>query len=296
MKKSMKSKLNKLRIAFYLWKNRLHFLIQIKRTNRFFKLVISEKYKKWVTVTKYFLTLIGLVSSMFLFPSILYSFLFAIGLFTLQSFIEHSIFSYVAIYVQPLPDFELKPERWLGMSFGYAINPERTIEIPSVGMLFDDEEYARKIYNLILSWNYGEQNDKDNNINMSVVLRNDYEYVFFAYPSKDRKTVNDFFNSVETEQKKKSLTDVQFEFLAQIVLGRGCKITATSYLPTFVKKYKSGAPFYFDTFIYKNGQPQKVANLKSFYIHNLKIKKITELTRKDIEYEIIKLKNWESED
>lgn len=285
---NINKKIARIRLQAYLLKNRLHFLVQIKKTDHFFKLIISEKYKKWVKFSKYLITILGLVSSLLVFPSILLSFFFALILFLIQSFIEATIFSYVALYIQPMPEFQLHPEKWLGMSFGYAINSDKTVEIPTVAMLFDDETYARKVHNLIRSWNYGEYNDKDRNIKMSVILRGNNEYVFFVYPSINRKTVEDFFTNAETERKQKSLTDVQFQLLAQLILGKGCRITSTSYLPTFIKRYKPGVPFYFQVFIYNNGNIHVLNDLKDILIHNLKIKNESDLTRKDIEYDIMK--------
>lgn len=45
---------------------------------------------------------------------------------------------------------------------------------------------------------------------------------------------------------------------------------------------------YFQIFIYRNGEPQKIPGLKDIVISNLKIKKETDLTRKDIEYELLR--------
>lgn len=291
MKKLLESINRKVRSvtrSIYLFRNRLHFIVQIKKTERFFKLILSERYKKVIGYSKYTLTLIGLISSVFIFPNVIYSLLFALSLFLIQSIIERTIFSYVSIYIQPMPDFEIFPDKWLGMVFGYAVNSERTVQIPTVGMLFNDEEYAKKIYNLILGWNYGELRDKEGNISMSVILRDHDKYVFFAYPSMNRETVKDFFNGVEKQRREESLTDIQFQLLAQLVLGKGCKITSSSYLPTFVKRYRSGIPFYFQVFVYKDGQPQTVQGLKDIVIGDLKIKKEAELTRKDLEYDMIR--------
>jgi len=225
----------------------------------------------------------------------LYSFLFTILIFIFQSFIERFVFSYKITYIQPLPDFEIEPKKWKGMSFGYALNPKIPTEIPYVGMLFSDEEYARKVFGLISSWNYGEQDDSSNNINTSVLLGENNEYTFFIYPSCERKTVKDFFKTTEEERRKTSLTDVQQKMFVQIIFGKTCKITSLSYLPEFIRRYHQGVPFYFEALIYKKDEPISIPGLNPLFIHNLKIKKISELTRKDIEYEMLKLKKWDKE-
>ena len=288
--KSSQKKIRRLLFSAYLLKNRIHFLIHLEKTKWFFQLVLNEKYKKSVRVIKYAVAIIGLMSSLFIFPSIIYSFFFAALLFLLQTFIEKTIFSYVSIYVQPLPDFTIEPEKWVGMSFGYATDNQRIYKMPTVGMLINDIDYARKIYRLIRTWNYNERVDKDHNIKMSVILRNEKEYVFFAYPSKERKTVNQFFKSAENKRRKKSLTDVHHQLITQLILGKSCEITRSSYLPMFINDYRPEQSFYFQILLYKEKTVYRIPELEDMVIHNLKIKKEGELTRHDVEYGIIKVR------
>lgn len=276
----------------YLWVNRLRLDFQLTRKGHFFEIIVHEKYRIYIKITKYFLTLIGLISAFFYFKSVFIAFLFGLGIYLLSSLLEKIILSYVNLYIQPLPDFEIEKDKWVAMSFGYAEEPKSKGHIPIVGMVFSHEEYGRKIYSLLVSWNYGQLKDVDNNICTSIILDDMDDYVFFCYPSTNRETVTEFFKRCKKERKEKSLTDVQMRHICSLILGKRFKMTALLYLPTFLKRYRDGSPYLFQ--IQKKtpqGDPSEIASeiegTRSILKFNLKVRKKDELTRKDIEYDVL---------
>ena len=152
----------------------------------------------------------------------------------------------------------------------------------------------KAIYSLLVSWNYGQLKDVDNNICTSIILDDTDDYVFFCYASMNKETVTEFFKRCEKERKEKSLTDVQMRHICSLILGKRFKMTALSYLPTFLKRYRDGIPYLFQ--IQKKtpqGDPSKIAREiekeRRILKFTLKVRKKDELTRKDIEYDVLRI-------
>ncbi len=288
MKQNKEGKTLKQRLI--LWSNRLRCDIMVQKKGWFFEVIIHERFKLFICIIKIVLTIIGLISAFFLFPFAFIAFLFGLGIYLLCTFIEKIIFSYNSLYIHSLPDFEIEPNKWLGAFFGYAEDPRNPEHIPIIGWVMSDPDYAKKVHTLLLRWSYGELKDEDNNIRASVIVDNDEEYVFFCYPNIDRKTANLFHEDVEKERGKRPLVDVHHKIFAMLVFGKRCKITDNSYFPTFLERYKDGVPYIFRLTVFgDDGQTQHITGLDDFILFNLKIKNKEELSRRDIEYDLLRI-------
>jgi len=190
---------NTIRQRLILWSNRVLFDFKIKREGYFFKLILPGKYKRAVKIFKVILTLISLLSAFLIFQSVFIAFLFGLAVYVISTILEKIIFTYSTLYVHPLPSFELDQEKWIAVFWGYAKDPKNNNEIPLLGLQFSDEDYAKNIYDLLLSWSFGEHDDKDNNIKLSVILTDENSYSFFCYPSIERDTATKFYSKAEKE-------------------------------------------------------------------------------------------------
>ena len=153
-----------------------------------------------------------------------------------------------------------------------------------------EPDYARKVHGLLLGWSYGKVADEQKNICASVIVDGD-DYVFFCYPSLSRKTAEAFYKEVEAERKKASLTDVHHKMSAMLVFGKRCKITPTSYFPTFRKRYRDGVPVLFRLALPRSeDQTEEIPGLKDFVLFDLKIKDRKDLTRKDFEFDHFRIR------
>jgi len=283
-----------------LFWNRHRTFFQIQRKGKFFTLVIHERFRKSVRWFKYILALVGIISGLFVFPNFIYAILFGVSLFLIQSFVEKTIFSYHVLVVMPFPDFEIEGKKWLGVLSGYAAAP--TQKIPVLGMVFNDEDYARKIYKYVLNWNYGNLKDPDNNIVISIVTNETSDkYVLYLYANPDRETAKQIFEQNEKERKNnaETFTDILIKNYIMLTLGKTCIVSPQSYLPILLKTYSDGSPYYFVFHYSKNDTPDgnptsKVSGTNDIIKINLKIRKESQLTRKDMEYEM--RRNWHPDD
>lgn len=273
----------------FLFNERFRSAILVKKEKCFFNIIIPEKYKGALNISKWLITAVGLISSLIVFPSVLYSFLFAFLLFLVGTFLEKVLFHYSPLYIQPLPDFEIENEKWLGMTYGHYLDPETEETYPMLGMFFSDEVYLRNIHRLLMEWNYGDFFDAQDNIQMSQILRENSTYTFFVYPNPDRETVKNFFQKAETERKQISLTDVQMKHFVQLVMGKGCRMTNRQKLEEFIELYKKKQFFFFELLLMRGNQPEALPDLGVFKKRRLKVKNESDLDRKDIEYGTLKL-------
>ncbi len=273
-----------------LWLNGIRFSYKIRKKGKLFEITLPERYKRPVRWIKILATVIGLLSAFFAFESSGIAFLFGLGLYLLTSIVERILFSYTSMYIHPLPGFEIEKEKWLGSIFGFAQQDGNPHDIPVVGMILKDEDYARKIYSLLMAWTNGNTNDRDRHVCVSAVLVEDNSYIFFVYPSLDRKPAKRFFDSVEEKRKKEAPDDVHHKMFMQLTLGKRCEITEQSYFKTFRRRYKAGVPFLFQFVVpSENGAPRQVTGIPELVFYYLKIIEKRDLTRKDIEYDLIRI-------
>jgi len=194
------------------------------------------------------------------------------------------------MYIHPLPNSQIDSKKWIGCFFGYATHPSIRGNIPVVGWQLSDEAYVKKVHSLLLEWSYGELNDEKNNICASVILMADNSYIFYCYPNIERKTAAEFFEDIERQRNEKSKGDVHHKIHLMQVIGKRFPISDKSYLPTFIQKYREGAPFLFRLAIPgPNGNSIPIENVSDFMLRNLKIKKEIELIKKDIEYDLVRV-------
>jgi len=277
------------RQRYILWRNNLHFQISFRRSGWFFEAVLNESLKPFVKTAKGLLTLVGLFSAFITFQSLIVSFLFGLVVYVVSTIFERVVFSYSSLYVHALPEFKLEPDKWLGAFFGHAETAER-VEIPMVGWLMADAEYAAKVHDLLLKWSFGELRDEQKNISASAIV-DGTDYVFFCYPSLTRMSAKAFHAKVERERKQTSPTDVHQKMFAMLIFGKRCAITPGSYFPTFRARYREGVPYIFRlALLGEGGQPLEIPGLKDFILFDLKIKDKKGLTRKDIEYDHLRIR------
>jgi len=268
--------------------NRFRLNYRIQRKGKLFEIVVSENHKAFVKSLKFLFTIIGLFSAFIAFQTVFISFLLGLFIFIISWTLERILFSYPTLYVTPFADFEIEPGKWLGTTWGYSTTEKREFEIPVVGILLSEKEYAQKIYSLLLRWSFGQLRDKDKNICVSAIIDNDDSgYTFFCYPNYNRVPAKYFHEHLEKNMPERTVHSPNF--LMQ-VFWKSCSIPKESYFPTFRKRYTNGVPIMFQLHILdKNGKPIIAEGTQPFFLFSLKIKYRKELNREDLEYDMLRL-------
>ncbi|MFQ5884699.1 MAG: hypothetical protein ACE5IO_06330 [Thermoplasmata archaeon] len=259
-------------------------LISVRWQGHLPRLVIHERYEKFTKWLLRILALIGITSSVIALHIWYLNLLFAIALLLIEQFIEKSIFLYTSIYVQPMPDFTEAPEEWKGMAFAFPQEPDPKL-LCVAGCAFSTKAYAHKFLNLLRDWNYGEPEDKDNNICLSFIVENDKEYSVYLYPNPERRTVGQFFQKVEQFQRHRKHGKEHQELIMQMIFCKVFPYGADSQLKLFVENQSMGSPFWLRPFIMKDdGKVEMLYEEEPILKYHYKFKNRGELGKTDVEY------------
>lgn len=257
-------------------------LISIRWKKFLPRLIIHEKYEKFIKWALRVLTLIGIISSVITLYWY-FSLIVAIALVLIEQFFERSIFQYTTIYVQPLPDFEYKPEEWTSMIFGYPVN-ENDNSPKIIGCGFKTEGYAKKFFNLIEQWNYNNLIDKNNNICISFIVENEKEYSTYLYSNLERKTIGKFFKFTKKTSRLEKYGKEQQELIVNFIICKLFPFSENSKLKLFMDRYVKGEPFILNAYIFDNNELREISSIRHIQKYHLKYKKRAELKKDEIEY------------
>lgn len=270
------------------WKIKRKSLISVRWQKHLPRLVIHEKYEK---TTKWFLRILtacAIISSVIAFPIWYISLSVAIVLFLIEQFFEKSIFQYTTIYVHPMPDFTYDPKEWKAMAFAFPQDSDPRL-LNVVGCAFATEEYAHKFFKLLKAWNYGEAEDKNNNICLSFIVENEKKYSVYLYPNPKRRTVDQFFQEAEEFQKYEKYGKEHQRLTMQMIFSERFPYGATSQLKMFIEKQSLDRPFWLKPFIVKeNGESEMLYSEDPVLKYHYKFKNSHELNKNEIEYQLRK--------
>lgn len=274
------SLLNRIRINFY-----------VEKTTRFYKIVIHENVKPIFKWLKIILTMIGLLAAFYTFANVFFSFLFGLFIWALITFLEQTIFIYNSSITLDKFNMINELDKLIGVSFGIASKEGEAKKIPVVGFVVDDDlEYAHKLHKSLLSLSQGDLTDQKGNVCFSVTLLKSNEYIFLWYPNVECEPVSNFHKKVESKRKETNLTDRHTRFIKFEIIGKKFPVSDGSYFYTFKENYKNGVPFIFQiTNKDKFGEVKNIDGLDNFIFSNLKIKDKEDLTRKDMEYDYLRV-------
>jgi hypothetical protein len=191
------------------------------------------------------------------------------------------------VFIHALPTFELDPDKWRGVGFGYARPPGGPVDIPFVGMILTEKGLAKDLSELFLAWTEGEFQDEAKNLRISVVVLSPREYVFMCYPNPQRPVAKKWFDRARRELRETSLEDVLIEHHGMFVLGKRCVVLRTSYFPEFRRRLLPGTPVMFGFFLPPFAQVRLAPDTATFVVHDFVIKDKADLTQKDLEFEAI---------
>lgn len=270
-----------------LWLNRLHLGYSVQRRGWRFQVIVPVGRRSAVLYLKYLFTVIGLVSAFIFFQTVWHAFGFGLLVYLVSMVLEKTVFAHAAFFIHALPTFEIDPDKWFGVGFGYARPPDGSPDIPMVGMMVADVEYARKLEGLFLTWTGGGRRDEARNLRISVVVTGPTEYIFLCYPNPNRPAARRVFDRTRRGLRQSSLEDVLLEFHGMVVLGKRCRIMAGSYFPEFRRRYRSGVPVWFGFLLPPFDEAQWTSDPAPFIVFDFSIKDKASLTRRDFEYDAV---------
>ena len=272
----------------FKWHHRLKTLITLRWKHGIPRLVIHEKYEKTVKWLLRALAFIGIVTSILYFPAWYLSLLSAIVLLAIEQFLERAIFLYTIFYFLPFPEFKWDVgEEIVSMGFAFP-ESKNEAQLNLVGPVFKSESYAREFFEYISKWNYGNQEDKYNNICLSLVKVDD-GYFTFIYPNLERPSIKETFSNIEESKKLEKYGKEPQKFVVQNIFCKHFVYGTNSLFERFEKEQASGNPYWLQSFIESSdGSTSILFSVKPILKYHIKIKHRNELEQREFEHEHFK--------
>lgn len=271
------------------WHNRRKTLITLRWKRGIPRLVIHEKYQKTVKWSLRGLAVAGIISSVILIPAWYLSLLLAVALLGTEQFLEKAIFLYTIFYWQPLPEFKWDiGEEWVAMGFAFPVSGDEN-ELSVVGPVFKTESCAHEFFELLRKWNYGNQQDKDNNLCLSLITVDDGYYAFI-YPNLMRPSVKQTFSDIEDKKKLEKYGKEPQEFVVQFIFCKHFKYGPNSLFKRFSQEQSTvKKPYWLQPFFQEvDGTTNILFSEHPILKFHIKVKQRSELNYPEIEYQHFK--------
>lgn len=206
----------------------------------------------------------------------------AIGLVAADWFLEHSIFRFVAIHVTPLPDFEYDPAQWTSMAYLFEGQPPAGTPI-GIGFVFRDAEYAKKFFELLRAWNFGDTEDRNDNITFSAII-DEERYWIYLYPSFHRRPVRSSWRRVRGRAWRAGKAREPLLLIMTMVICHEFSTMQGYSLGHLADRYRDGQPVQLIPFLDRPGQePARVNEVRPITKFRLKIKARADLEADEFE-------------
>lgn len=242
----------------------------------------DERRVKW---TLRGLTLLGIglaAVSMGKLPAVLLT----ITQLGIEQFLERIVFQYTTVFIQPIPTFDFDMRDLTGMSY-VSITPEPRPDVLDMVMFsFSNYDLAHKFFDLLREWNYGEDEDRDDNIQISFVWAKDMPgYYICLSPNPKRKSVEEGFARMRAEMNEKSPGKEQQGLVLMWGMKKLIGDTPGEGLRAFAARQTPERPHMLGALLLVEGQkPVPITDITPIRKFHLRIVNESELTEDDREF------------
>lgn len=249
------------------------------------RLVVHEKYEaavKWILRS---LSVLGIGSSLLtLGPT--WGVALSIGLLGLEQFLERAVFQYTTIVLTPMPRFDFDLREVTGMVYAWP-NVDAPAYLDITGFCFARKELAEQFFDLLLELNYGELEDRDNNIRLTFVWPKDAKGYFVCLcTSPDRKGVKERIEQMSVVGRL-ALPGKELQPLV-VVWGMRRRMGESGQLiHAFLARQRHGHPFWLQVFVSPDGKDPQPIPGKQITKWHYRVAHESELTKRDPEYWVV---------
>ena len=248
-------------------------------------LVVHEKFEK---ILKWILRIIaigGIATSVISIPVWYFSLGLAIIIVLIEQFFERTIFEYTTMIVQPFPEFEIEYAQW--KTNGFMLPKKKNDEdLPYFGPSYQDETYATNMFKYFTSWIDDSSNDdKDNNLIVSLIIEPNKEYTTYIYANLGRKRLDNMFKLLGDMSRLEKHGKRQQQFITQMFYWNTLDFKDGYYIKKFLEFKDENDPYYFTPSVLQPfGLSPKFLTEYSIKKYHLKVKKREELLKSEPEY------------
>jgi hypothetical protein len=181
-----------------------------------------------------------------------------------------------SMFIQPM--FNYNSEEWRAMVYGWPPKVEDDSTF-LLGFAFNTEKYAKEFFDLLRSYNNGEDEDYENNIRLSLITEDPENYSVYIYPSTERENVTNFLKESQEKSPENEILITQLIICKYFAYGEG------SSFKTFKDLYKAGHKIELIPFIVKGQSVQQIESIKPIVKSDIKIKHRKLLQKEEMEYQ-----------
>lgn len=187
------------------------------------------------------------------------------------------------MYVTALPEFEYEPDRWLANCFLSLGPPDQDSE-KIVGLVFDEKDYAKQLFNLFRGWNHGSSDNKEHNFYLTFII-DENAYFVYIYPNFGKSSVRDMHDEVEAENELNKYGKEHLGLVAGFILCKEFSTTHGFGLSLLIDNHQEDKPFMLGAFsAVEGGNPVPITDIEPIKMYAYKSKTANELTDTDFEY------------
>jgi len=187
--------------------------------------------------------------------------------------------------VQPFPDFEIENGQW--KTNGFMLPREKNDEdLAYFGPSYKSEIYAINMFKYFISWiDNNSQDDKDNNLVISLIIEPNEEYTTYIYANLGRKRLDYMFKFYGGLSRLEKYGKRQQQFITQMFYWNTLDFKDGFFIKKFLEFKDENDPYYFAPSVLQPfGLPPKFLTEYSIKKYHLKVKKREELLKGEPEY------------
>jgi hypothetical protein len=227
----------------------------------------------------------------FIFSAWYYALGFSAILATVIWFVQRTVLQFTTLYITPMPTFEWKGDDWTAMGFGLSSDRKRKVDM--LMPAFASEKLAKDFMDLLLQWNYNEDEDENNYVCVSIIFESDKSYSCYIYPNPKRPSVKTFQKAMKEEGAHKHPGKEHMGLVVMITFCKWFPYDANSNVLKFCKVHQPGDPFDMYPAVYTEEASTMTVVPDTLPLRKweLKVKHRSELQPKEHEYEYRRQRN-----
>ena len=260
--------------------NRMRMYVNVRWDRWRPRLVFPERYEKRVKWVLRLIFLAGIATSVLAFDQWYYNLTLALALAGAEQLLERCVFTFSTMYVLPGLDFPFDETEWKAMVFApLSLNSPGLI-----GVVFATEAYARRFFDLLVSWNGGQLEDASDNIHISFVTEDNGDFTVCIYPTPQRDAFDAFLADVRDSTRAERPGKEHIPLLVSRHFAKRVPLGPMPSFGAFFRNQAPGQPFVVLPYTWiGNQQAQAIDGVHPIVKYHFKYRKRSDLRDDELE-------------
>lgn len=267
-----------------------HFLVDL--STRIPKVRLPASWKKPISFIIWTINIVSWCTAIISFESKVVAVLVAAGFTLLTTAIGRNGFYFVSLVNYIPPNIEQLAtgsdlQNTVGLILTLLPNVQPFGSCPCIAIVSDDINQLDRYYQQLLAMTGGRTELVQEYLRITIVLLDDSRYVFLCQPNPNNPDAQQFYESVERQERLANPADVHVRHHAFSPIRISASINRSD-TRAFLDRYNSAFPLMITFYRWQNEEAVHYEPLPSFTLANgLSIKRRDQLTRNDSEFGLL---------